>query len=106
MMKRPANKNPFTASEVGVLLEEIRSNVSAVAEGQVALNDSMEDVKGRLTTLEKKVDVLDVKVEVLKTDVGALKLAVTQIMADTKEIKNTLTGHDKRLLKIEEICLK
>ena len=52
-------KERFTAREVGVLVEELRSEFRAVSEVVLPLREDMADVKQRLFVLEIKVQSLD-----------------------------------------------
>ena len=87
-MKKPTNPtNSFTATEVGAMIEGINTNVALVAEGQAALRDSLEELKGRMDRVEGKVDLLGVKVDV--------------IGAKVSNIGTVLQNHDERLVKLE-----
>ena len=48
-------EDKFTAREVAVLVEDLRGEFRAVAEGLIPLREDMADVKNRLEKVEKRL---------------------------------------------------
>ena len=70
-------KKTYKPEEVGMLLEDIDSKVSVIAESH--------------TTLNKKVDVLTKKVDGIAEDVGVIKLDIEFIK---NELKNKVNRNE------------
>ena len=131
MKKKPATKNTFTASQVGTLLESLRSDFHVLAENQRAMDEKFtgkfnllfeemgrqrEDIwalKADVRILKEDVRILKDDVSVLKEDVRILKDDVSVLKEDMKivktnivEIKDTLKGQDKRIDRLEAASVK
>ena len=75
----------FTGTQVGVMIESLRSEVKVIAEGQIALRKDVTDIKGTLgRTLER----------------------VTMIEVTSRKILGTLEVHDGRFSRLEAAVLK
>ena len=93
MKKNTSNKtNSFTSTEVGVLIEEFRSEFKVFGDGLVFVRD-------RVDALDKKVDRIDKRVEILD-------IKVTKIGIDVADIQNILKNHDGRLSKVEAVITR
>ena len=62
--KLPSMKDAYTPTEVGALIESLRSDFRLVSEGLLALRKDMDDVKERLSKLETRVQRLEDAVRV------------------------------------------
>jgi len=76
-MSEPKEVRNFTSNEVASLVEDLKGEFRAVAEGVSSLADRMDNVEGRLESLETKVDTL------------------------TDAVRITLPNHEKRIAKLE-----
>ena len=92
-----------------VLLEEMRSNFRAVAEGHGSLNDKIDSLSKDYSRLDGKVDLLAMQVSVLTKDVSVLTKDVSvltiQVSVLTKDVAalNTHAGvAEARLSRIEQ----
>ena len=93
-MKKKAlakTNHAFSASQVGVFVEDLRNEIRAVAESQ--------------TLLIKKIDMI-FDIWTLKEDVSVLKVDMKIVKTDVTEIKNIISDHGERLLKVEELVVK
>ena len=121
MSKKPAKTNDaFSASQVGVLVEDLRNEIRAVAESQTSLVkkvDMMYEEMGRqrediwtlktdVRIIKEDIKVLKEDVKVLKEDVSMLKEDMKIVKADVAEIKNIISDHGERISKVEEIVVK
>lgn len=94
--EKPAkdNKNQFTVTEVGTLLEEIRNEVKIVNEGQMAMRESFEK---RFENLEievhgnsRRLDMVEVSLDVVNGRVERLEDAVSKLSKDLKDTRAEL----------------
>ena len=101
MKKIPArdNKTTMTTIEVGVLLEDIRGDIKILGEGQMALTERVDKLDKKFDGMGRMIGLTWDKISMLAADVSVLK-------TDVGEMKIMLGGHDKRLVKLEEPCLK
>ena len=91
-MKKKPKDTTMTAREVGVLVKDLLNQFRIFSEVLNAVRlklDSIFDQVGKLTE-----DVF-----VIKADIGIMK-------ADIAEIKSLLKGHEKRIVRLEEILPK
>ena len=82
----------------GMLVEDLRKDVKAIANGHEVLNSTMD-------RLEKKVDTLDTKVERLETKVDVLETKVDILETNMSVVKDYVIGVDAKLNE-HEIILK
>jgi len=72
------NGKIFSATEVGTLVESLRGDIRAVAEGVTYLHSDMDDVKTRLSSLEVEArsvkDVLRIAVPSINTRLNRLEV--------------------------------
>ena len=87
MSEKPRKKvkSSFTATEVGVLIEDLHSRLDVFADGQKALHD---------------------KVDLVWETQGRTMERVTMIEVTQRKILHTLKGHDTRLSRLEDAVLK
>ena len=57
----------------GVLVEDLRKDVKAIAEGHSILNEKMDRLETKVDGLETKVDRLEIKVDGLETNMSIVK---------------------------------
>ena len=95
-MKKDANKDKttMTAQEVGVLIEDLRSQFRIFGE-------HLSTVKEDLSAVKKKVDAIFEEAGRQKEDVFIIKSDIRIIKNDIAEIKETLKSHDKRIAHLE-----
>ena len=100
MIKKPAkSNNTFTAAQVGTLVEEFRSEFRIFGEELKAVKDKTNMTFEELGLQKESIWIIRVDIAVLKADVAVLK-------TDMKEIKDMLSIHDKRLVRLGEAGLK
>ena len=76
MLPSPMKDDKFTAREVVVLVEDLRSEFRAVSEVVVPLREDMAEVKERLTGLEGEVRLLKDAMRVGLPSINARLLAL------------------------------
>ena len=117
MKKRTEKTDLFTASQVGTLIEELRSDFHTLADNQTSMDekfsgkfDLLFEEFGRqkedIHVIKTDIRFMKTDISVLKSDVAILKSDVTVLKTDVAEIKDIIGGNDKRLVKLEESCLK
>ena len=106
--KRTNPTDTFTASQVGVMLEDLNSNMKLLAEGHKDLKEGQTGIIARLDRVEVKVNRLEMKTDVMvkelsgqRAEINSQGVALRGQTADIKEIKNILLSHDKRLANLE-----
>ena len=96
------NKFDDTVEEIKrhteVLVEDLRKDVKAIAEGHSILNDKMDRLDTKGDRLETKVDKLDIRV-------GRLETKVDRLETDMSIVKDYVIGVDKKLNE-HELILK
>jgi hypothetical protein len=118
MMKNsPKKKRPdfFTAAEVGVLIEDLRSQFRVFGEGQDIIKNHIDGLETRFDTLERRFDTLEIKVtgidmktEAVRTNqvrtlerITGLEISVARILEDTTGIKKIVADHENRITRLE-----
>ena len=80
MPNKSKNDKIFSSTEVGVLVESLRSDFRSVTEVVIPLREDMADVKDRLTKVEVRVksleDAVRVAIPSLSTRVSTLEAKV------------------------------
>ena len=89
----------------GVLVEDLRKEVKAIAEGHSILNEKMDRLETKVDKLEVKVDKLEMKVDKLEMKVDKLEMKVDGLETDMSIVKNYVIGVDTKLNE-HEIILK
>ena len=82
----------FTATEVGTLIEELRSDFKIFTEDQ--------------KVMKSKIDMMFEELGRQKEDIHLIKVDIRFLKNGVAEIKDIIGGNDKRLVKLEESCLK
>ena len=87
----------------GVLVEDLRKDVKAIAEGHGILIDKMDKLESKVDRLERKVDGLELKVDGLERKVGGLELKVDGLEKNMSVVKDYVIGVDAKLNEHEGI---
>lgn len=87
----PKKKKNYKPEETGMLLEDIREQLSVVAEGLVSLDKKV----------DTRADSLDKKVDNIGNDLEMVKLKVDQIADDVEVIKLESKIERKKSLTLE-----
>lgn len=82
-----------------ILVENLRGDIKAIAEGHSLLNDKMDRLEGKVDKLENKVDRLEIKVD-------RLEIKVDRIETDMTVVKDYVIGVDEKLNEHEVILRK
>jgi predicted nucleic acid-binding Zn-ribbon protein len=91
----------ITLNQIGVMIEELRSDVKAVAEGHAVIRHEMQQMKEELVeninenTL--KVGILAKEVIGLKTEVSGLKIEVSDLKIEVKDNGDKIDRFDSKL---------
>ncbi|MEK7375724.1 MAG: hypothetical protein AABZ57_00955 [Candidatus Margulisiibacteriota bacterium] len=109
MNKKKTNPtDTFTASQVGVMLEDLNTKFDILAEGQSimradihSLKDGQVGIVNRLDRVEMKTDIMYKELSGQRAEINSQGVALRGQTADIKEIKNILISHDKRLANLE-----
>ncbi len=89
----------------GVLVEDLRKDVKAIAEGHSILNEKMDRLETKVDGLETKVDRLETKVDGLETKVDRLEIKVDGLETNMSIVKDYAIGVDTKLNE-HEVILK
>ncbi len=110
-MKKLAKKDDkFSPTEVGALIEDLRSQFKVFGEGLSDLREKVDTLAGKVDTLAGKVDTLTgivnheakksdlsrIDIANLKMDVANLKTTVSRIEEDIRIIKDNLVSKADR----------
>lgn len=79
-------KKVYTDGEVCVLLEDIKGDIKAIAEGHQFLDKNIGDIN-------KNIEEINTKLE---------KLDAIEIKLDTKADQKTMEDHEERIIKLEK----
>jgi len=82
----------------GVLVESLKGDIKAIAEGHSILNDKLDRVENKVDRLESKVDNIENRLEIVEKDVKSLK-------SDITVVKDYVIGVDAKLNE-HEVILK
>jgi septal ring factor EnvC (AmiA/AmiB activator) len=85
------NKAAMTQTEVGALIEDLRSQFRIFGDGLKMLDEK----------LTSKIDGIATNQAKTLERVTSLEITVRKIQADISEIKTTLEKHDTRLIHLE-----
>ena len=89
----------------GVLVEDLRKDVKAIAEGHSILNEKMDRLETKGDGLETKLDRLETKVDGLETKVDRLEIKVDGLETNMSIVKDYAIGVDTKLNE-HEVILK
>ena len=92
--KRTNPTDTFTASQVGVMLEDLNTKFDILAEGQSIMRADIHSLKDGQVGIVNRLDRLEMKTDVMYKELSGQR-------TDIKEIKNILLSHDKRLANLE-----
>ena len=91
--KKPNNKS-FTTTEVGTLLEDINSKFDLLAEGQSGLREDVHGLKEEVNKLAGRMDRLEITTKFMKA-------AILDLSKDVKDIKVSVSSHNRRISTLE-----
>jgi len=100
------DQTTMTTTEVGVLIEDLRSDFGVFGESLNLLNQKFDGLTVRVDRVETKVDDLGLRVIRLEGKVDRLESATLEILKDTTEIKKSVASHHQRISHLEEITAK
>lgn len=99
-------KSPETIKEVGVLLEDIAGQVSAVAEGVLSNSERLErfekSVNKRFDAVDKRFDRIEGRLAKIEAEVTAIREILGTSDAPNIITRDEYSRLDERLRKIEE----
>jgi hypothetical protein len=84
---------PEDVARFTVLLEDIQTQVRAIADGHAGLTERMDRMDARFGRLEAKVDHLEVTVGTLATKVDGLETKVEGFASETRLRLERIEGH-------------
>lgn len=95
MKKERPNKadrktDSYTVTEVGTLLEEIRSNVKRVAEGHSGLDQRMEKLEVAVHGNSRRLDRVEMRLDVVVDKVDRIEDASLKLTKDLRETGKSL----------------
>lgn len=103
-------KTTFTAREVAVLIEELRSQFRVFGEGQSALRDKVDTIMGMVAKNCEDIVMLNMRTDGIKTDINKINGKLVQIEEDIRIIKNDIRSikediktFDKRISHLETV---
>ena len=106
--KSPKLKTAFTASEVNVLLEDIKSDFRAVTDGLSTLTNRGAALEANQAATLERATLMELSMRKIKNDIVIIKEDITsvindivEIRTDIKEIKSGLSSHERRIIQIE-----
>lgn len=85
------NKVEEVKRHTGSLLEDMRGDIKAIAEGHSLLNDKMDRLEIKVDRLETKVDRLDSRVYRLEVKVDNIEKRLDVVENDVKYVKSDMT---------------
>jgi chaperonin cofactor prefoldin len=91
----PRKDDVFTGTQVGVLVEDLRSQFRS-------FNEKIDIIDNRLDTLDKKFDILDTKVDTLDIKVSILGKRVDSLDKKVDSLDKKVDSLDK---KVEGVCV-
>jgi len=111
------SKAAFTAGEVGVILEEIRSQQRAIFEGQDFIKARIEAIETiqartwekiaeidlRLIRVEKKVEELGLRLIRVEKKVEDIDLRLIRMEKNATEVKESVQDHTNRIAHLETL---
>lgn len=89
----------------GIIVEDLRKDVKAIAEGHSILNEKMDRLETKVDRLDTKVDGLETKVDGLETKVDGLDTKVDGLETNMSIVKDYVIGVDTKLNE-HEVILK
>ena len=100
---KPA-KDKYTVTEVGTLIESLRSEFRMVAEGHVGLDQRMERLEIEVHGNSRRLDHLELGFNVLDGKVSRLEDAVSLLSKGLKEVRQEVgTTRQELGVKIDKI---
>ena len=111
MKKKPTtNPDTFTASQVGVLIENLDSKIQAFAENQKAMDEKFTDqfqmLFEEMGRQKEKLFTLEVKISSMDERICKMDEKISVVATNVTEIKDTLKDHGKRIGRLEESWVK
>ena len=94
MVKKANTKDTFTASQVGALIEDLRSEFRV-------FGDELKTVSTRLKAVEVNQARTLEKITSLEMRVTAIEVAIKEIRVDVAAIKNAIRSQDIRISHLE-----
>lgn len=94
------SKTAFTATEVGVLIEELRSQFRAFGEKLSAVSNKVDMTYEELGRQKEEIFIIKADIRVIKAEIEAIKIDLRLVKKDIAEIKEDL---GKRLTHLEAI---
>ena len=85
----------------GVLVEDLRKDVKAIAEGHSILNEKMDRLETKVDRLETKVDGLETKVDKLDTKVDGLETNMSVVKDYVIGVDTKLNEHEVILKRVK-----
>jgi len=86
----PKKKKSYKPEETGILLEDIRDQISVVAEQHLTTDKKIDGMGKKVDILTKRVDGVENKVDVLTERVAGIAEDIDIIKMDMEFIKNEL----------------
>jgi len=89
----------------GVLVEDLRKDVKAIAEGHGILIDKMDKLESKVDRLERKVDGLELKVDGLERKVDGLELKVDGLERKVGGLELKVDGLEKNMSVVKDYVI-
>ena len=102
-MDKKLNKKSFTTTQVGVLVEELRSEFRVFGDELSAVKAQGKNTNIQVGKLTEEITVIKTDIRFIKEDIKILKKDVSVLKEDVNGIKTTLEGQDKRLERLESV---
>ncbi len=85
----------------GTLVEDLRKDVKAIAEGHSILNEKMDRLETKVDKIETKVDKLEIKVDGLEIKVDGLEKNMTIVKEYVIGVDTKLNEHEVILKRVK-----
>ena len=97
------SKAAFTAGEVGVILEEIRSQQRAIFEGQDFIKARIEAIETIQARTWEKIAEIDLRLIRVEKKVEDIDLRLIRMEKNATEVKESVQDHTNRIAHLETL---
>src|SRR3989338_5981636 len=97
------SKAAFTAGEVGVILEEIRSQQRAIFEGQDFIKAMIEAIETIQARTWEKIAEIDLRLIRVEKKVEDIDLRLIRMEKNATEVKESVQDHTNRIAHLETL---
>lgn len=102
-MKKSSKSNTFTASQVGTLIEELRSDFKVFGEGLVVLTSKVDVLDGKVDVLDSRVSSLELRMTGVEIRLTSVETRLTRVEIVLKPLHTMLSNHESRIVSLETV---